>query len=74
VVIRRVSPDSPAADAALQPGDVVLEVDHNKIGSVADFVAHAKDAQSKKKSALLLVQRQGATLYTVIKPAGEAHG
>ena len=74
VVIRRVSPDSPAADAALQPGDVVLEVDHNKIGSVADFVAHAKEAQSKKKSALLLVQRQGATLYTVIKPAGEAHG
>jgi serine protease Do len=74
VVIRRVSPDSPAAEAALQPGDVVLEVDHNKIGSVTDFVAHAKDAQSKKKSALLLVQRQGATLYTVIKPAGEARG
>src|SRR5579862_4075361 len=69
VVIRRVSPDSPAAEAALQPGDVVLEVDHNKIGSVADFVAHAKDAQTNKKPALLLVQRGGATLYTVIKPA-----
>ncbi len=74
VVIRRVAPDSPAAEAALQPGDVVLEVNHDKVGSVADFVAKAKDAQSKKKSALLLVQRQGATLYTVIKPAGEARG
>ena len=75
VVIRKVSPDSPAAEAALQPGDVVLEVDHDKVGSVADFVAKAKDAQAKKKSALLLVQRQGATLYTVIKPAsGEARG
>ena len=74
VVIRRVSPDSPAADAALQPGDVVLEIDHQKVGSVADFVARAKDAQTNKKSALLLVQRQGATLYTVIKPAGEARG
>jgi serine protease Do len=74
VVIRRVAPDSPAAEAALQPGDVVLEVNHDKVGSVADFVAKAKDAQTKKKSALLLVQRQGATLYTVIKPAGEARG
>jgi serine protease Do len=74
VVIRRVAPDSPAADAALQPGDVVLEVNHDKVGTVADFIAKAKDAQSKKKSALLLVQRQGATLYTVIKPAGEAKG
>jgi serine protease Do len=74
VVIRRVAPDSPAADAALQPGDVVLEVNHDKVGTVADFIAKAKDAQTKKKSALLLVQRQGATLYTVIKPAGEAKG
>jgi serine protease Do len=73
VVIRKVSPDSPAAEAALQPGDVVLEVDHDKVGSVADFVAKAKDAQAKKKSALLLVQRQGATLYTVIK-SGQARG
>jgi serine protease Do len=74
VVIRRVSPDSPAAEAALQPGDVVLEVDHQKVGSAADLHAKAKDAQTNKKSALLLVQRQGATLYTVIKPAGEAQG
>ncbi len=74
VVVRRVSPDSPAAEAALQPGDVVLEVNHDKIGSVAEFVAKAKDAQKNKKSALLLVQRQGATIYTVIKPAGEAQG
>lgn len=74
VVIRKVSPDSPAAEAALQPGDVVLEVDHNKIGSVSEFVDKAKVAQKNKKSALLLVQRQGATIYTVIKPSGEAQG
>jgi serine protease Do len=68
VVIRRVSPDSPASDAGLQPGDVVLEVNHDKIGAVADFVAKAKEAKANRKSALLLVQRQGSTLYTVIKP------
>jgi serine protease Do len=74
VVIQKVAPDSPSAEAGLQPGDVVLEVNHNKIGALADFVAKAKQAQSEKKPALLLVQRGGATLYTVIKPGGEAQG
>jgi hypothetical protein len=53
----------------LQPGDVVMEINHDKVAAVSDFVAKAKDAQSKKTPALLLVQRGGATLYTVIKPA-----
>jgi serine protease Do len=74
VVIQKVAPDSPSAEAGLQPGDVVLEVNHDKVAAVSDFVAKAKEAQSNKKSALLLVQRGGATLYTVIKPAGEAQG
>ena len=74
VVIQKVAPDSPSAEAGLQPGDVVLEVNHDKVAAVSDFVARAREAQTKKKPALLLVQRGGATLYTVIKPAGEAQG
>jgi serine protease Do len=69
VVIQKVAPDSPAAEAGLQPGDVVMEVNHDKIATVSDLMAKAKDAQTNKKPALLLVQRGGATLYTVIKPA-----
>ena len=71
VVVRKVNPDSPAADADLQPGDVVLEIDHNKVATVNDFVAKAKAAKDTKKPALLLVQRGAATLYTVIKPPSE---
>jgi|SRR5580658_505201 serine protease Do len=75
VVVRRVGPDSPAADAGLQAGDVVLEINHDKVGNVNDFAAKAKDAKTSKRSALLLVQRQGATLYTVIKPpSGQGQG
>jgi S1-C subfamily serine protease len=74
VVIQKVAPDSPSAEAGLQPGDVVMEVNHEKIAALADFVAKAKEAQTQKKPALLLVQRGGATLYTVIKPAGSAQG
>jgi serine protease Do len=68
VVIRQVKPDSAAADAGLQAGDIVLEVDHKKIGTVDDFISTAKQAQNDKKPALLLVQRGNSTLYTVINP------
>jgi len=74
VVIQKVAPDSPSADAGLQAGDVIMEINHEKVAAVSDFVARAKEAQANKKPALLLVQRGGATLYTVIKPAGEAQG
>ena len=55
VVVRHVAPDSPAADAGMQPGDVVLEINHDKVATVKDFVAKAKAAKTGKKPALLLV-------------------
>ncbi len=67
VVIRRIAPDSPAADAGLQPGDVVLEVNKSKVASLNDFLSEVKKAKSAGKGALLLVQRGNATLYTVVK-------
>ena len=67
VVVRHVSPDSPAADAGIQPGDLILEVDHDKVASVNDFLSKAKAAKTGNKSALLLVERGGATIYMVIK-------
>ncbi len=73
IVVRHVAPDSPAADAGIQPGDLILEVDHDKVSTVNDFLAKAKEAKGSGKSALLLVQRGGATIYVVIK-AGTAKG
>jgi serine protease Do len=70
VVIQRVAPDSPAADASLQPGDVVLEVNRVKVEDVKAFLAQAEEAKKNKKPALLLVQRGNATLYTVVNPKG----
>ncbi|HYB92256.1 MAG TPA: DegQ family serine endoprotease [Candidatus Binataceae bacterium] len=70
VVVRGVQPDSPAADADIQPGDVVLEINHDKVADVRDFIAHAKEAKAGKKQALLLIRRGSNTLYTVIKPEG----
>lgn len=70
VVVRGVQPDSAAADAGIQQGDVVLEVNHSKVNTVDDFLSAAKQAKRDKKSALLLVQRGNTTMYTVIKPQG----
>lgn len=70
VVIRGVKPDSPAQEAGLQPGDLILEVDHQKVATADDFATLAKSAQKDNKSALLLVQRGDSTLYTVINPEG----
>ena len=58
------------SDAGIQRGDVVLEVNHAKVNSVDDFLSAAKMANKDKKSALFLVQRGNASMYTVIKPTG----
>jgi len=70
LVVRQVRPDSPGAEAGLKQGDVILEVNHEKVNSLQDFMARAKEAKDQKKPALLLVQRGNMTLYTVIKPEG----
>ena len=69
MVVKGIKPDTPAADAGLEPGDVVLEVNHDKISSIDDFLAKAKQAKKDKKPALLLVQRGNVSLFTVVKPS-----
>jgi len=71
VVIKGVRPDTPAADDRLEPGDIVLEVNHEKVATVDDFVAKAKDSKKSGRPALLLVQRGNASLYAVIKSQGQ---
>jgi serine protease Do len=71
VVVRGVQPDGPAAEAGLQPGDVILEVGSDKIADVKEFMAKVNEAKNSKKPTRLLLQRGSASLYVVIKP-GEA--
>lgn len=68
VVVRAIQPDSPAAEAGLQPGDVILEVGSEKIADVKDFIAKAGEAKKSKKPTRLLLQRGPANLYVVVKP------
>jgi serine protease Do len=65
VAIQSVRPASPAEDAGLAPGDVIVEVDRKAVTSTEQFVnqAHAVPAG---KDLLLLVWSQGNASYRVV--------
>ena len=66
-VVTNVQPGSPAAEKGLQRGDVVVEVDHQKITepkTVADAVHDA--AQRGDETILLLVKHQRQDRFVAV--------
>jgi serine protease Do len=66
VVVADVQPGSPAHNASIQRGDVILEVNHEAVKGVSDMKEKIEKSHSKD-SLLLLVQRDGHSLYIVLK-------
>jgi serine protease Do len=66
--IANVRPGSPAEDAGLQPGDVVIEVNRKPVDSAEQF-ASAVHASPAGKDLLLLVWSKGGASYRVVHPA-----
>jgi serine protease Do len=64
VVVDGVDPGSAAAEAGLQRGDVIQEVNRQPITNLSDFSRIAR--QTGSESVLLLVNRGGNTLYVAI--------
>jgi serine protease Do len=65
--IANVRPGSPAEDAGLQPGDVVIEVNRKPVASAEQF-AGAVHASPAGKDLLLLVWSKGNASYRVLHP------
>ncbi len=65
VVISNLDPESPAAQSGLQPGDVVEEINRQRVSSVADFQRLAVQA---KGDTLLRINRQGNGAFIVVSP------
>jgi serine protease Do len=65
--IANVRPGSPAEDAGLQPGDIVIEVNRKPVTSAEQF-ANAMHATPAGKDILLLVWSKGNDSYRVIHP------
>ncbi len=65
VVVTGVDPASPAASQNLREGDVILEVDRQKVSSVNDFNGVVNRQQDN--SILLRVQRGGNTFFVPLR-------
>jgi serine protease Do len=65
VVIANLEDDSPAAAVGLQSGDVILQVNHRPVNTVAEFNSTVK-AGASKESTLLLVRRGAGTSFIVV--------
>jgi serine protease Do len=67
VVVTRVEPGSPAADAGIQTGDVVQEVNRKPVKNVEDFVQKVDKAKGQD-NVLLLIQRGQNNLFAAVTP------
>ncbi len=66
VVITMVEPGSPAEEAGLRRGDVILEIDRKSTLKLSDY-QKAVTRIKKGKGVLFLVRRGGATLFLALK-------
>ncbi|MBV9999110.1 MAG: trypsin-like peptidase domain-containing protein [Verrucomicrobia bacterium] len=66
IVVTSVTPNSPAAVADIQPGDVITEVGRTAVHDVPSFEKVVAD-QKGKPNLLLLLDRKGVKTYSIVK-------
>jgi serine protease Do len=67
VVVQQVNPDGRAADAGIQAGDIILEVNRQPVQSVEELRAAVRKATDRPT--LLLVSREGRELFVTVRPS-----
>jgi serine protease Do len=70
VLVSGVEPGSPASDAGLRRGDVILEVNRKPVPNVETYSSQLSEGKSGK-SVLLLVRRGENTVFLALKPDKE---
>ena len=67
LLVQDVNPEGRAADAGIQAGDVIEQVNRQSVQSVDDLKAALR--RSADKPVLLLVNRQGNEVFITVRPA-----
>jgi serine protease Do len=65
VVVDKVDPASRAADAGLQRGDVIQQVNHKAVSNVSEY-SQAVAASTQNQPVLMLVDRNGSTMFLAV--------
>jgi len=65
LVVVRVASSSPAAEAGIRPGDVILEVDRRAVRDLADYEEMIGEYE-EGDTILFLIRRGGNTLYLTV--------
>jgi serine protease Do len=68
LVVVAVEPNSPAATADIQPGDVITEIGKTPVPTLQAFQT-VLSAQKNKANLLLLLDRRGIKTYSIVKSA-----
>jgi serine protease Do len=68
LVVEDVSPDGRAANAGIQQGDIIQEVNRQAVSSVDDLKAALKRSASDRPT-LMLINRQGSDIFVTVRPA-----
>ena len=66
LVVTSVDPAGPAAQAGIQSGDVLMEINHDPIKTVADVKPALQ--KSGNRPALVLINRGGQTVFVTVRP------
>ncbi|MCX5720981.1 MAG: DegQ family serine endoprotease [Nitrospirae bacterium] len=67
VVVTRVKPGSTAEEIGVREGDIILEVNRKAVTSLKTY-ERLRSGLSKDQAVLLLVKRQGRSLYLTLRP------
>jgi serine protease Do len=70
VIITNVAPGSTAANAGLEPGDVILEINKNKVSNLDNY-KKTMDSVSEGQNVLFLIRRGSTTIYVALKFEGD---
>jgi len=68
VIITEVTSGSPADQARLRPGDVIVEIVNAPINDLNDFLATAERLRDRDKPIAILIRRGGMTSYMTVDP------
>jgi serine protease Do len=74
VVVQNVRPASPADDAGIQPGDVILEVDRKPLQSASQFADEVHQDRNGKDLLMLVWSKGNASYRTVHPDQGNQNG